>query len=216
MAWHPFRNFGLKAVATALGTLLWLTVAGHQVERRIRVPISYSNVPSNLEMVGEQEDVSVLVSGTDTEVSGFGPGDLQVIVDLGDATPGTNLIALRPELVEAPIGIEVLRVEPGTLTITLERSVRKDVPVNPLVEGQPAEGFSVGRMVVVPELVPVIGPESRFGRPISVVTERIRLDGRRARVEADVSVVSVDSQIRLARPIRVRVSIEILPLRNRE
>ena len=35
MAWHPFQHFGLKVAALALGTLLWLTVSGQQVERRV-------------------------------------------------------------------------------------------------------------------------------------------------------------------------------------
>jgi YbbR domain-containing protein len=216
VAWHPFRNLGLKATALALGTLLWLTVSGHQVERRVRVPVAYSNVPAALELTSEQDDVSVHVRGSDTEVSGFGPADIRVIIDLEDVGAGTNIIALRPELVEAPLGVEVLSVEPGTVTVTLERSVRKEVPVNPLVEGQPAEGFTIGRISVVPATVPVVGPESRLLRPVSVVTDRIRLDGRRARVETDVNVASVDSQVRLAAPRTVRVIVEILPGRAAE
>ena len=36
MAYHPFRHLGLKFVALALATLLWLTVAGeHVVERNL-------------------------------------------------------------------------------------------------------------------------------------------------------------------------------------
>ncbi len=216
MAWYPFRNLGLKATALALGTLLWLTVSGHQVERRIRVPVSYSNIPSALEMTSEQDDVSVHVRGTDTEVSGFGPGDLRVIVDLADAGVGTNLMALRPEVVEAPLGVEVLSVEPGTVTVTLERSARKQVLVDPLVEGQPAEGFRVRNVTVSPATVAVVGPESRLERPVSVVTERIRLDGRRGRVEADVNVISVDSQVRLAQAQTVHVVVEIVPDRAPE
>jgi YbbR domain-containing protein len=216
MAWHPFRNLGLKATALALGTLLWLTVAGHQVERRVRVPVSYSNVPASLEMTSEEDDISVLVRGIDTEVSGFGPGDIRVIVDLSAATVGTNLMALGPELVEAPIGIEVLRVEPGTVTVTLERSARKAVNVDPLVEGRPADGFAVGRISVTPPTVTVTAPESRLTRPVSVVTDRIRLDGRRSRFEVQVGVVSVDSQVRLVEPRPVRVSVEIVPERPAE
>jgi YbbR domain-containing protein len=156
------------------------------------------------------------VRGTDTEVSGLGPGDLRVVVDLADAHPGTNLMPLRPEQAEAPLGIEVFRIEPGTVTVTLERSARKDVQIDPLIEGQPAAGFVVGNVSVVPRTVPVIGPESRLARPISVVTDRIRLDGRRSRVEVDANVVSVDSQVRLVEPRRVRVVVQIVPGRASE
>ena len=74
MAWHPFRNVGLKVAALVLGTLLWLTVSGHEIERRVRVPVSYSSMPAGLEMTSDQDDVSVHVRGTDTEVSGLGSG----------------------------------------------------------------------------------------------------------------------------------------------
>lgn len=216
MAWRPLRNIGLKAAALVLGTLLWLIVSGHEIERRVRVPVAYSRVPAALEMMTEQDDVSVYVRGTDTEVSELGPGDLRVIVDLADAHAGTNLMALRPELVEAPLGIDVLRIEPGTITVTLEPSGRTEVPVDPLIEGRPADGFVVGEVKIEPRTVAVIGPESRLTRPVSVVTDRIRLDGRRSRVVADVNAVSVDSQIRLAEPRRIHVVVEIVPARAAE
>jgi YbbR domain-containing protein len=216
MAWHPFRNVGLKIAAVVLGTLLWLIVSGHEIERRVRVPVAYSSMPAGLEMTSEQDDVSVHVRGTDTEVSRLGAGDVRVIVDLSDAHAGENLMALQPELVEAPLGIDVFRIEPGTVTVTLERAARKDVAVDPLLEGRPAEGFVVGDVSVVPRTVPVVGPESRLSRPVSVVTDRIRLDGRRGRLEIDANVVSMDSQVRLVEPRRVRVVIEIVPGRATE
>jgi len=216
MAWRPFRNVGLKIAAVVVGTLLWFIVSGHEIERRVRVPVGYSGMPAGLEMTSEQDDVSVHVRGTDTEVSGLGPGDLRVIVDLVDAHPGTNMVLLRPELAEAPLGIEVFRIEPGTITVTLERSASKEVAIDPLIEGRPAEGFVVRDVSVVPRTVTVIAPESRLARPVSVVTDRIRLDGRRSRVEVDVNVLSVDSQVRLAEPRRVRVVVQIVPGRASE
>ena len=192
--------------------LLWFTVSGHEIERRVRVPVSYSNVPAVLEMTSEQDDVSVHVRGADTEVSELGPGDLRVIVDLADAHPGTNLMLLRPDQVEAPLGIEVLQIEPGTVTVTLERSVQERGCDRPSHRGPAGPGLRRGRRVGERrERCPVIGPESRLARPISIVTDRIRLDGRRSRVEVDANVVSVDSQVRLAEPRRVRVVVQIVP-----
>ena len=44
MAYHPFSHLGLKFLAVALATLLWLTVAGeHLVERGMRVPLEFRN-----------------------------------------------------------------------------------------------------------------------------------------------------------------------------
>ena len=54
MSYHPFRHLGLKMVAIALATLLWLSVAGeHVVERIMRVPLEFRNIPAELEVVGD-------------------------------------------------------------------------------------------------------------------------------------------------------------------
>ena len=57
MRYHPFRHLGLKVLAVALATLLWLTVAGeHVVERSLRVPLEFRNIPEALEIVGNAPD----------------------------------------------------------------------------------------------------------------------------------------------------------------
>jgi YbbR domain-containing protein len=215
MAWHPFRNVGLKIFATALGTLLWFMVSGRQVERPVAVPLSFSNVPAELVLTGERIDtVRVQVRGNDSEVSRLGPEDVRVIVDLGDAHPGPNLIPLRVDEVIAPLGVDVLQLDPGAVTVTLERSGRIDVPVEPTVEGRPAPGFVVRSIVSHPATVAVVGPESRLKEPISVITERVLIDGSRRTVSQDVSVGVADAQLRLAEPRTVRVTVTIEPERS--
>jgi len=214
MTWNPFEHIGLKIASLALGTLLWLTVSGHQVTRRVPVSVSYSNVPAAYEMTSDQDDnTSVLVRGDDRTVNGLAPGALRVIVDLGDAHSGANLIALRPEEVVAPSGIDVLQIEPGMVRVTLERSVSQQAAVRPTLEGRPAVGYSVGEVIVEPKTVAVIGPESRLKSPISVVTERILLDGRTGTFTELVSVGVADSQVRLREISKVRVVVEIEPER---
>ena len=57
MRYHPFRHLGLKILAIALASLLWLTVAGeHVVERSLRVPLEFRNIPEALEIVGNPPD----------------------------------------------------------------------------------------------------------------------------------------------------------------
>jgi YbbR domain-containing protein len=212
MAWHPFRNVGLKLTALVLGTLLWYTVSGHRIERRLPVPVSYSNLPSPLELTGDQMDtVSVHVRGDDSVIRGLAEGQLQVVVDLGDAHSGNNIIPLRTDEVVAPIGVDVLQIDPGTVTVTLERSGRLDVAVRPTVEGDPAPGYVVGTITAEPAVVTVAGPESRLRSPISVVTERVLIDGRSSSVIQDVGVGVTDAQLRVVRPHTVRVTIQILP-----
>lgn len=215
MAWHPFRNMPLKITALVLGTALWFVVSGHQVERRLLVPITYSNVPSSLVLTGDQLDnVSVHVRGSDSLVGQLGGGTLRVVVDLGAAAAGSNIIPLRTDQVEAPLGVEVLQVEPGTVTVDLERSGRMNGIVTPTVEGEPAEGFVLGPITVEPAAVVVSGPESRLHDEVRVITERVMIGGRSKRVVQDVGVGVVDSELRVVTPMIVRVTVDILPVKG--
>jgi len=213
MAWHPFRNVGLKIVSLGLGTLLWVTVSGHQVERRVLVPVSYSNVPAGLEMTSDQDDANVHLRGDDKQLSELGQGSVRVIVDLSEAHPGTNVIPLRVDEIVAPLGVEILQVEPETVIVALEKSGSQEVAVEPTVEGQPAVGYVMGTITVEPKSVTVVGPVSQLQHPISVVTEPIQLDGRMSTVVTEVSVRVVDSEVRIAEPHRVRVVVRIDPER---
>jgi YbbR domain-containing protein len=212
MAWHPFRNVGLKAAALGLGTLLWLTVTGHQIERRLYVPVSYSNVPEPLELTGDQIDlVSVTVRGDDNRVSTLREGDIRVLVSLEHAQPGTNVIPLRPEDVLAPLGVEALQVDPSTANVTLERSNQRRVTVQPTVEGQLMAGMIVERIVVEPAAVTVEGPESRLEGPIGLITQPIVLTGRGGTFSEDVEVGVSDAQLRVLQPRTVRVTVHVVP-----
>jgi YbbR domain-containing protein len=213
MAWHPFRNLGLKFIALVLGTLLWFTISGYQIERRISVPVSYRNVPAQLELTGEQiERVSVHVRGDDNIVSALNEGSVRVVVDLAGSQPGSNIVPLRTSHVSAPTSVEVMQIEPSTVTVTLERAGQVVVPVRPTIEGQPAPGYAVGAITIEPSVVTVAGPESRLRGPIAVVTERVLLEGRTSRVVQEVGVGVTDAQLRVHSPHTVRVTVQINPV----
>jgi YbbR domain-containing protein len=213
MAWHPFRNIGLKVAALALGTLLWFTVSGQQVERRLTVPVFYRNLPASLEMTGDSLDVvTVQVRGGDNLIGGLQPGkDLFMVVDLAVARSGQNVLPLRIDQVTASLGIKVMQVDPGTVTLTLERSGSADVPIRPTIEGEPAAGFAVTMVTVEPRMVQVVGPESRLRDLSSALTERLSVEGRSATFSQDVSVGVADAQLRLTQASTVRITVQIGP-----
>ena len=53
MAYIGFRHhLGLKFVSIALAALLWVVVSGEQtVERALRIPVEFTNLPAQLEVV---------------------------------------------------------------------------------------------------------------------------------------------------------------------
>ena len=213
MTYHPFRHLGLKVLAIALASLLWLTVAGeHVVQRALRVPLELREKPENLEIVGDPPGaVDVMVRGSSALLSRLEVGEVVAVLDLSAARPGSRLFHLRTDQVKVPYGVEVAQVVPATLALELEKSSTRTIPVVPALEGEPAPGFVVGRMTSEPATVKVIGPESRVRKLSEATTEPVTVDGHRERVRDVVTVGVIDSAVRLLEPQRATVVVEILP-----
>jgi YbbR domain-containing protein len=213
MRYHPFRHLGLKVLSIALATVLWLTVAGeHVVERGLRVPLEFRNVPKALEIVGNAPDtVDVRVRGSSAVLSRLQPGDVVVVLDLATSRPGSRILAVTPDDVRAPFGVEVAQVLPATLALDLERSARRHVPVVPAIDGDPAPGFVVGRVSAEPPTVEIVGPENRVKQIADARTEPVDISGARERVHDTVNVGVIDSAVRLAQPQTATVIVEIWP-----
>src|SRR5262245_41090679 len=161
MAYHPFRHLGLKLLAVALATLLWLTVAGeHEVERTVRVPLEFRNPPAALEIVGDPPtSVDVRLRGSSSMLSRLDAGAVVAGLDLSGARPGARLFHIRNDEVRTPFGVDVVQVIPGTVPLEFEKSGRRVLPIVPAVDGDPAPGFVVGRVSSDPPTVEVVGPE---------------------------------------------------------
>ena len=162
MAWNPFRHFWLKFAALGLGTLLWITISGQQVERSIVVQLQFRNIPASLEMTGDTpHTIDVRLRGASGQFSQLAPSDVVATVDLTDTKPGPRIFPLTVDHVSVPLGIEVKSVEPATIRLNLERSSSVEVAVSPTIDGDPAPGYEIGEIVSDPKTVWVVGPESR-------------------------------------------------------
>jgi YbbR domain-containing protein len=213
MAYHPFRHLGLKVLAIALATVLWLTVAGeHVVERSIRVPLEFRNIPAQLEIVGDPPaTVDVRLRGSSALLSRLDPGEVVAVLDLAAARPGSRLFHIRNDEVKSPYGVEVAQVVPGTLALELEKSARRTVPIVPALEGEPAPGFVVGRLSSEPATVQIVGPESRIRELAQATTEPVSVAGASDRVRDTVTVGVSDSAVRLVQAQSAVVVVEVWP-----
>ena len=213
MRYHPFRNLGLKVLAIAIATVLWLTVAGeHVVERSLRVPLEFRNVPESLEIVGAApQTVDVQLRGSSAVLSRLQPGDIVAVIDLSRARPGSRLFHIRNDEVRAPFGVEVEQVVPATLPLDVEKSVRRSVPVVAATDGQPAPGFVIGGITSTPSTVEIVGPESRVRQMPSATTEPVSIAGAKGRVRDSVTIGVADSSVRLVSPGSANVIVDIVP-----
>lgn len=209
----PFGQAGLKLLSVVFAALLWLIVSGDEVvERGIRVPLEFLQVPDSLEMMGEPPSfVDLRVRGESGALSRLGPGDVVAQLDLKGAHEGRRVYSMTSEQVRVPYGVQVVQVTPPGVALAFELRASKQVPVVPTVEGDPAAGFVVGPIVADPPTVEVVGPKSAVARVSEALTEPISVEGAHDRVTGGVSVGFLDSALRVKTPRLVQVQVAVVP-----
>ncbi len=217
MAIRALRHVGLKVVSIGLAALLWLIVSGEQiVERSLRVPLEFTNLPARLEVVGDAPDiVEVRVRGSSGALSRISTGEVVAVMDLRTARPGQRLFHLASRDVRVPFGIDVVQVAPSSISIRFEPSVTKRVPIAPVVEGEPAPGFVVGTIAAEPSTVEVVGPAGALKALTEAITEPVVVTGASGPITETVTVGSPDPSIRLQslQTTRVTVNVAAAPVR---
>ena len=213
MAYHPFRNLGLKFLSTCIAAMLWMIVAGERVvERVMRAPVEMQNLPEELELVGNPPDtVEVRLRGPSGALSRMAAGDMSAMIDLRTARPGRRLFHLSQQNVNVPYGMEVVQVGPATLTLEFEMSGVRVVPVEPDVEGRPPAGYEVTKVTSDPETVEVAGPETALKRLRAAITEQISVQDHTRSVREVVTIGVPDPSLRLVTPQTAVVTVTIAP-----
>jgi YbbR domain-containing protein len=212
MALPLLRNIWLKFLSISIAALLWLVVAGDRVvERALRVPIEFQNLPQGLEIVGEPpESVDVRLRASSGTLGRLSAGDLAAVIDLRTARPGRRLFHLTPSQINVPYGVEVVQVAPATLPIGFENSAVRVVQIRPSVEGRPAPGYEVVSVTSTPSTVEVIGPESSLRGLNEAMTEPISVSGATRPIREVVTVGVADPEVRLRSPQTAEVTIQIV------
>jgi YbbR domain-containing protein len=213
MAYAGFRHIGLKLLSIALASLIWLVVSGEQiVERALRIPLEFTNVPPALELLGDTPTaVDVRVRGSSGALGRVAAGELVAVLDLRAARAGRRLFHLTGDDVRAPFGIEVVQIVPSNVSVVLERSATKIVPVVPEIEGDPRDGYVVGTVSADPATVEVAGPASAVASITEAITEPVSVAGTSATVAEVANIGVADPSVRLLSPTSARVVVNVGP-----
>src|SRR5437870_6716795 len=126
----------------------------------MEVPLEYRNIPPQLEITGDAANsVQVRLRGSSNVIRDISAKDVSTTIDMSKMRPGDRIVPLSPQNVQAPVGAEVIRVNPSSVRFNLERTVTKTIPVVATVVGQPSDGFEVGKVTIERNKVEIEGPE---------------------------------------------------------
>ena len=206
-----FQNMPLKLVSLALASLLWFVIAGEKTsEMGLSVPVELKNFPKDLELTGDPvNSVEVRLRASPSIIQSLGPQEVSAHVDLKGVQEGEHIVNLTADSIRIPFGVKVVRINPSALTLNLERTVQKVVPVRPRLIGRPAPGYEVAEVTSNPAEVRVVGPKSRVQEVEGAFTEPVSVEAADGTVVEQVNIGVEDPLLRIQGSARVRVTARI-------
>lgn len=204
----------LAVVSLVLSVIFWyytVWVSGPQaIERILEVPVRVKNPPDKVVIEQDLNSVEVSLRGSKNVVSELTPKDVEAFVDLSGLKPGVYRLQVQALV---PSGIQVARIRPPFVVVSIRELVDKEVSLRVLTVGNPAEGFLLDEIKVVPKSVVVRGPKDLLDK-ISYAYVTLDISGASSDFETFSEVriegMSDVSEISLL-PSRVRVSASFRP-----
>jgi len=207
---------GSLLLAVLLATLVWYAIAQERreriSERQIDASVTLVNVPAQLIVTSDvPRTLTLRVRGPLRLLRTLDPAEAGVVIDLRGAGEGESEFPVESQNVAVPQGVQVIAVVPAEVPLRLERLVRRRVPVQARVVGEPGEGLEIGEISIEPPTVIISGPRQQVESLQAVVTDPVDVSGATALVESVATVRSPGPLARVVEPLAVRVLVAVTP-----
>ncbi len=206
------HNWELKLLSVLLAAIVWFfVVSADRSQLGFAAPVEYVGLEGSRVVLGTpRETVDVQLEAARWAAARLTPASVRVRVDVSKLAEGEHVVALSTENVEAPSGVQVLRVWPSAVRVTLASAAVKAVRVIPQIRGTPAADHALGRVAVDPQIVEVKGPRTTIEGRTTVETAPVDVTGIRQSITQHVGLLLPDS-VYATTQRTVQVTVEIRP-----
>ncbi len=200
----------LKAVSLVIAVVLFVFVRGDKdAAAGAYLKVIYV-LPRDRVLVSEPvSELRISVRGPWTRVSRLEDSDLEPVrVDLANAPSGD--LRFTEEMVKLPVGLRLASIAPASVKLRFETRVTRTVPVQPLLEGEPAAGYRVVRSVAHPREVRVTGAKSVVEGIQRITTRPVRIAEAKAPVHGEAHLESLPPHAEIDGVEQVAVDVEVV------
>lgn len=156
------------------GLFYWLRPS--PVESDLFLPIRLENLPSDLIIVGQlPKEVAVTVRGRGPSLKTLRMEKRFCALDLGHVEAGLATVPIGESNLEMTKGVSVVRINPSSITLRIERKRTKTVPVSITLTDSPAPGYKVSLTLATPSAMMISGPEKALEQIDQLATQPISL-----------------------------------------
>lgn len=210
--WRLFRHPHLKLGSLFAAIIGWMYVQGEQtVEARVRADLVWT-LPDGLVAVDPPPTtIALVVQGPRTATRQARTQHYTIPVDLTRATRGESRVEFAALPVDGlPKGVSLVGTAPAAATVVLDLEQSRKVRVEPVVVGDPAEGYEVAASTVDPKVVEVRGARAAVAGLTYLKTKPIEATGLSAELDAPIDL-DLPPGIQVASGTSVRAHLSVLP-----
>jgi hypothetical protein len=141
------------------------------------IPVEYMNRPPEMEILDTSVNaVRLDISGSGALLRRIQPEQLSVKLDLSKGIPGPNQFTITAESVSLPPGVLLKDVKPPVVEVTLDMTVKKDLPVQVDWVGKLQEPYVIAQVKIDPPRVQVSGSARVLSSISAIYTEKVSVD----------------------------------------
>ncbi|MBN2809117.1 MAG: hypothetical protein JXR80_06455 [Deltaproteobacteria bacterium] len=208
-----FENLTLKILSLLLAGFLWFFVSGKsKTELALSVPVEFTSIPTNMTIMTKvPTSIHIRVKGTKTLLRPLTSKPPSLSINLAKATTGKNVIRLEQETFnDLPLGVDVVNLDPETLTIYLDRFVNIELPIEMKTMGELTSGFQIKSIKINPPAVLCRVSEEYLKKQNVVFTEPLDLNSLKESVTLDIALQTPPNELKLVDPAgKISATIEI-------
>ena len=173
------KNWVLKLLSLFFALFLWYFVVGEdKVDMNVTIPVEIVNLPRDLVISNQfKKQLEVTVSGQRSLIRGITSQHISRTIDLSKTTPGTVVIQNHPDSISLPRGLSILRVQPPNLTLLVDRLIKKELPIKPILIGMVHKNYTLLSVAADPPTLEISGPQSLLGPEQNLITNPIDING---------------------------------------
>ncbi|UCD35511.1 MAG: YbbR-like domain-containing protein [Nitrospiraceae bacterium] len=171
-------NVPLKLASLIVAVALWFFVMlSGRSEITMDIPVVFTEIPERFEVVEAPKTISVTIEGQERLLKYLQPSDVSAVVSVSEAKTGRSFFTISQKNISLPKSFLVTSIDPETISLTMERQLKKIVSVRPHIVGIPEKGFRIANIIVDPESITLEGPASTVTKIDSIKTEPIDING---------------------------------------
>jgi hypothetical protein len=120
-------------------------------------------------------------------------------------------VHIDEDMLKLPAGVRVASIVPSEVHVAMEPRAVREIPVQPILEGQPAEGYRVAKVTAEPAHVRVDGAKSAVDAMLRAPTRPLRVADVHGPLDGNVALEPPPAHTRFVGTTEVRVAAEVLP-----